>query len=202
MLRPLVILAACLLFAQVQGCSSMNISNPFSNDPLTGGVDTGTSQLLGVSTPAGMQRFPTHGYQNGTQGLEVFRGDVEMGFAAQTMFTGMQGQGWNLRMAQRKGNRAVYVYDKGSSMATLVVERETLGTLLTIWVSDRMPDGATLPMQENTGSSGYGGSSAGGGSSSGFGDSYGSGGGMNTAPKPGTTETWGNKSGGVQERNL
>jgi hypothetical protein len=200
MLRPLVILAACLLFTQMQGCASMDISNPFSNDPLTGGVDTGTSQLLGVPTPAGMQRFPTHGYQNGTQGLEVFRGDVDMAFVAQIMFTGMQGQGWQLRMAQRKGNRGVYVYDKGATIATLVVEKETMGTVLAIWVSDRMPDGATLPMQENTGTSGYGGTSSSGSGS--YGDSYGNGGGMNTTPKPGTTETWGNKSGSVQERNL
>ena len=86
MLRPLVILAVTLLAALMAGCSTMEISNPFTNDPLTGGVDTGTSQLLGVPTPAGMQRFPTHGYQTagagGAQGLEIFRGDADMGFVA------------------------------------------------------------------------------------------------------------------------
>ena len=74
MLRPLVILAVTLLAALMAGCSTMEISNPFTNDPITGGVDTGKSQLLAVSTPAGMQRFPTHGYQvpgtGGTQGLK------------------------------------------------------------------------------------------------------------------------------------
>ena len=87
--RPLVILAVTLLAALITGCSSMDINNPFSNDPLTGGVDTGKSQLLAVSIPSGMQRFPTHGYQvpgtGGTQGLEIFRGDADMGYVAQTI---------------------------------------------------------------------------------------------------------------------
>lgn len=206
MRRPLVILAVTLLAALMAGCSTMEISNPFTNDPLTGGVDTGASQLLGVSTPAGMQRFPTHGYQTagagGAQGLEIFRGDADMGFVAQIMFNGLQGQGWHLRMAQRKGVRGVYVYERGSTVATLTVERETMGTVLAIWVADRMPDGATLPMQENTGTSGYGGNSGNGGSSSGYSESTGGGGGMNSSPKPGFTESWGGNKGGLQERNL
>lgn len=204
MRRPLVILAVTLLAALMAGCASMEISNPFTNDPLTGGVDAGTSQLLGVATPAGMQRFPTHGYQTtgagGAQGLEIFRGNVEMGFAAQIMFSGLQGQGWHLRMAQRKGTRSVYVYERGAALATLVIERETMGTVLAVWVADRMPDGATLPMQENAGASGYSGS--GSGNSSGYSESTGGGGGMNSAPKPGFTETWGGNQGGLQERNL
>ena len=211
MLRPLVILAVTLLAALMAGCSTMEISNPFTNDPLTGGVDTGKSQLLAVSTPAGMQRFPTHGYQvpgtGGTQGLEIFRGDVDMAFAAQAMYNGLQSQGWHLRQAQRKGIRGVYVYERGSSIATLTVEREAVGTVLAIWVADRMPDGAAFPMQENSGASGYGGGSGSSGSSasggtSGYSESTGGGGGMNSAPKPGFSESWGNNKGGVQERNL
>lgn len=209
MLRPLVILAVTLLAALMAGCSTMEISNPFTNDPLTGGVDTGKSQLLAVSTPAGMQRFPTHGYQvpgtGGTQGLEIFRGDVDMAFAAQAMYNGLQSQGWHLRQAQRKGIRGVYVYERGSSIATLTVEREAVGTVLAIWVADRMPDGAAFPMQENSGASGYGGgsgSSASGGTS-GYSESTGGGGGMNSAPKPGFSESWGGSNkGGIQERNL
>ena len=212
MQRPLVILAVTLLATLMAGCASMDISNPFSNDPLTGGVDTGKSQLLAVSTPAGMQRFPTHGYQvpgtGGTQGLEIFRGDVDMAYTAQVMFNGLQSQGWHLRMAQRKGVRGVYVYERGNSVATLTVQRETIGTVLAIWVADRMPDGATLPMQENTGASGYGGgnggssSGSGGSGTSGYSESTGGGGGMNSAPKPGTSENWGSNKGGIQERNL
>ena len=212
MLRPLVILAVTLLAALSAGCSTMEISNPFTNDPLTGGVDTGKSQLLAVSTPAGMQRFPTHGYQvpgtGGTQGLEIFRGDVDIAFAAQAMYNGLQSQGWHLRQAQRKGIRGVYVYERGSSIATLTVEREAVGTVLAIWVADRMPDGAAFPMQENSGASGYGGGSGSSGSSasggtSGYSESTGGGGGMNSAPKPGFSESWGGSNkGGIQERNL
>ena len=215
MLRPLVILAVTLLAALMAGCSTMEISNPFTNDPLTGGVDTGKSQLLAVSTPAGMQRFPTHGYQvpgtGGTQGLEIFRGDVDIAFAAQAMYNGLQSQGWHLRQAQRKGIRGVYVYERGSSIATLTVEREAVGTVLAIWVADRMPDGAAFPMQENSGASGYGGGSGSSGSSSGssgggtsgYSESTGGGGGMNSAPKPGFSESWGGSNkGGIQERNL
>ena len=212
MLRPLVILAVTLLAALMAGCSTMEISNPFTNDPLTGGVHTGKSQLLAVSTPAGMQRFPTHGYQvpgtGGTQGLEIFRGDVDMAFAAQAMYNGLQSQGWHLRQAQRKGIRGVYVYERGSSIATLTVEREAVGTVLAIWVADRMPDGAAFPMQENSGASGYGGGSGSSGSSasggtSGYSESTGGGGGMNSAPKPGFSESWGGSNkGGIQERNL
>ena len=212
MQRPLVILAVTLLAALMAGCSTMEISNPFTNDPLTGGVDTGKSQLLAVSTPAGLQRFPTHGYQvpgtGGTQGLEIFRGDVDIAFAAQAMYNGLQSQGWHLRQAQRKGIRGVYVYERGSSIATLTVEREAVGTVLAIWVADRMPDGAAFPMQENTGASGYGGGSGSSGSSanggtSGYSESTGGGGGMNSAPKPGFSESWGGSNkGGIQERNL
>ena len=99
-------------------------------------------------------------------------------------------------MAQRKGIRSVYVYERGSTVATLTIERETLGTVLAIWVADRMPDGAALPAQENAGTSGSG------GSSSGYSESSGGGGGMNSSPKPGFTESWGGNKGGLQERNL
>ena len=92
-------------------------------------------------------------------------------------------------------------------MATLTIERETMGTVLAIWVADRMPDGATLPMQENTGASGYGGGNGGsssGSGTSGYSESTGGGGGMNSAPKPGFSESWGGggNKGGIQERNL
>ena len=131
-----------------------------------------------------------------------------MAFAAQAMYNGLQSQGWHLRQAQRKGIRGVYVYERGSSIATLTVEREAVGTVLAIWVADRMPDGAAFPMQENTGASGYGGGSGSSGSSanggtSGYSESTGGGGGMNSAPKPGFSESWGGSNkGGIQERNL
>lgn len=209
MRRPLVILTLLSLLATLPGCASIGLENPFSNDPLTGGTDTATSLLLGVPTPAGMQRYGSHGFQDfgpggGRQGLEVLRGQVDTGFAAQIMYSGLQGQGWQLRMALRKGARAVYVYDRGATMAVLTFESQTMLTVLSIWVADRLPDGAPLPMQDaaNTGNSGTGGDSGGLGGSS---DS----GGMNTSPQGGHSSQGsgsyggGNSSGGsLQERSL
>ncbi|MFT4300311.1 MAG: hypothetical protein QM579_01010 [Desulfovibrio sp.] len=211
MRRPLVILALLSLLATLPGCASIGLENPFSNDPLTGGTDTTTSLLLGVPTPAGMQRYGSHGFQDfgpggGRQGMEVLRGQVDTGFAAQIMYSGLQGQGWQLRMALRKGARAVYVYDRGATMAVLTFESQTMLTVLNIWVADRLPDGAALPMQDaaNTGNSGTG-----GGDSGGLGGSSDSGG-MNTTPQGGHSSQGsgsyggGNSSsgGGLQERSL
>ncbi len=208
MRRPLVILTLLSLLATLPGCASIGLENPFSNDPLTGGTDTATSLLLGVPTPAGMQRYGSHGFQDfgpggGRQGLEVLRGQVDTGFAAQIMYSGLQGQGWQLRMALRKGARAVYVYDRGATMAVLTFESQTMLTVLNIWVADRLPDGAALPMQDaaNTGNSGTGGDSGGLGGSS---DS----GGMNTSPQGGhsgqNSGSYGSSGsgGGLQERSL
>ena len=208
MRRPLVILTLLSLLATLPGCASIGLENPFSNDPLTGGTDTATSLLLGVPTPAGMQRYGSHGFQDfgpggGRQGLEVLRGQVDTGFAAQIMYSGLQGQGWQLRMALRKGARAVYVYDRGATMAVLTFESQTMLTVLNIWVADRLPDGAALPMQDaaNTGNCGTGGDSGGLGGSS---DS----GGMNTSPQGGhsgqNSGSYGSSGsgGGLQERSL
>ncbi|MDD4702043.1 MAG: hypothetical protein PHI96_07465 [Desulfovibrio sp.] len=209
MRRPLVILTLLSLLATLPGCASIGLENPFSSDPLTGGTDTATSLLLGVPTPAGMQRYGSHGFQDfgpggGRQGLEVLRGQVNTGFAAQIMYSGLQGQGWQLRMALRKGARAVYVYDRGSTMAVLTFESQaSMLTVLNIWVADRLPDGAPLPMQDAANTPNSGGGDAGGSGT----------GGMNTAPQGGhqgqggqpgqSGGTYGgNSSGGLQERSL
>ena len=208
MRRPLVIIALLALLATLSGCATIGLENPFSNDPLTGGTDTTTSLLLGVPTPAGMQRYGSHGFQDfgpggGRQGMEVLRGKVDTGFAAQIMYSGLQSQGWQLRLALRKGARAVYVYDRGATMAVLTFDSQTLLTVLNIWVADRLPDGSPLPMQDaaSTGSGGSGSS----GESGGLGGS-GDAGGMNTAPQGGQPGRSGGTSGsggsGIQERNL
>ena len=205
MRRPLVILTLLSLLATLPGCASIGLENPFSNDPLTGGTDTTTSLLLGVPTPAGMQRYGSHGFQDfgpggGRQGLEVLRGKVDTGFAAQIMYSGLQSQGWQLRLALRKGTRAVYVYDRGATMAVLSFDSQTLLTVLNIWVADRLPDGSPLPMQDAAGTGSA--SSGGAGGMGGSGDA----GGMNTAPQGGQPGRSGGTSGsggsGIQERNL
>ena len=209
MRRPLVIIALLALLATLSGCASIGLENPFSNDPLTGGTDTTTSLLLGVPTPAGMQRYGSHGFQDfgpggGRQGLEVLRGKVDTGFAAQIMYSGLQSQGWQLRLALRKGARAVYVYDRGATMAVLSFDSQTLLTVLNIWVADRLPDGSPLPMQDAAGTGSA--SSSGSGESGGMGGS-GDAGGMNTSPQGGQSGRSGGTSGsggsgGIQERNL
>ena len=209
MRRPLVILVLLAVLATIQGCASMGLENPFSNDPFTGGTDAPTSQLLGVAAPAGMQRYASHGFQSfgpggGRQGLEVLRGQVNTAFAAQIMYSGLQSQGWQLRLALRKGTRAVYVYDRGAAMAVLTFESQALLTIMNIWTGDRLPDGAPLPMQDAADAA----AAPPAGDSGGFGDS----GGMNTAPQSGQgghgsqggNYGGGNYSGGggLQERNL
>lgn len=206
MRRTLVTLALGLLLATAQGCASMGVSNPFSNDPLTGGADAATSQLLDVPLPAGMQRYASHGYldygaDGGRQGLETLRGNVDAGQAAQTLFAALQSQGWQLRLSLRKGDRAVYVYDKGNGMAVLAFRRQTVMTIVEIWAGGRLPDGSGLslpgaPVPELSGEQ-YAPLESDGGHS----------GGSDSAPPPapGTTEPWGGSndgSGGLQERSL
>lgn len=124
MRRTLVTLALGLVLAAAQGCASMGVGNPFSNDPLTGGADAASSQLLNVPLPTGMQRYASHGYMNygadgEREGLETLRGNVDASQAAQSMFTALQSQGWQLRLSLRKGDRSLYVYDKGNSLAAV-----------------------------------------------------------------------------------
>ena len=209
MRRPLVILVLLAVFATIQGCASIGLENPFSSDPLTGGTDAPTSQLLGVAAPAGMQRYASHGFQSfgpggERQGLEVLRGQVNTAFAAQIMHSGLQSQGWQLRLALRKGARAVYVYDRGAAMAVLTFESQALLTIMNIWTGDRLPDGAPLPMQDAADAADAAAAPP-AGDSGGSGDS----GGMNTAPQGGPGGQGGNYGGGnnsggggLQERTL
>ena len=174
-----------------------------------------SSQLLNVPLPSGMQRYASHGYMNygadgEREGLETLRGNVDASRAAQSMFTALQSQGWQLRLSQRKGDRSLYVYDKGNSLAVLAFRRQTVLTILEIWVGSRLPDGSALSLP--------------GGSDSGAelsGEEYaplGNESGQSTPtppPVPGTTEQWGagapggpsssggaGASGGLQERTL
>ncbi|MGE9984295.1 hypothetical protein [Desulfovibrio sp. SGI.169] len=151
MRRTLVTLTLGLVLAAAQGCASVGVGNPFSNDPLTGGVDAASSHLLGVPLPAGMQRYASHGYMNygaggGREGLETLRGNVDAAQAAQSMFTALQGQGWQLRLSLRKGDRSLYFYDKGNSLAVLAFRRQTVLTILEIWTGERLPDGSALSL--------------------------------------------------------
>lgn len=206
MRRTLVTLALGLVFAAASGCASFGVSNPFSNDPLTGGAAAGSSQLLDVPLPTGMERYASHGYlsygaDGGREGLETLRGNVDASQAAQSLFAAMQGQGWQLRLSLRKGDRAVYVYEKGATLAVLTFRRQTVMTILEIWSGNRLPDGASLslPGSENSAAELPGEEYApqdNGGTAAPA---------ASPRPAPGTTEQWGNGnagSDGLQERSL
>lgn len=206
MRRTLVTLALGLLFAAATGCASLGVGSPFNNDPLTGGAAAGVSQLLDVPLPVGMERYASHGYlaygaDGSREGLETLRGNVDASQTAQSLFTALQSQGWQLRLSLRKGDRAVYVYEKGPALAVLAFRRQTVLTILEIWSGSRLPDGASLslpgsespapelpgeeyPPLDNNGAAEPAAS---------------------PRPAPGTTEEWGSGtagSGGLQERSL
>ena len=58
----LVILALLFALWVLPGCGGIRVKGPFANDPLTGGMDTASSQLLDIRLPAGMQRYSSHGF--------------------------------------------------------------------------------------------------------------------------------------------
>lgn len=214
MRRQLVISILALLLGAgslLQGCASLGVGAPFANDPLTGGVDTGTSALLNVPLPAGLQRYASHGYSamnadGGREGLEVLRGRVNAGAVAMELFTALKSHGWQLRLSLRKEDRLLEVYEKDGEMAVLTFRSQAMLTILDIWLGRRLADGATLQMPvDDAGLSGGGAELVGEeyGPLNGSGES-GAGGGASsttTAPAPGTVEEWG-AQGGVRERTL
>lgn len=206
MRRTLVTLALGLLFASATGCASLGVGSPFANDPLTGGAAAGASQLLDVPLPMGMERYASHGYltygaDGGREGLETLRGNVDASQAAQSLFTALQGQGWQLRLSLRKGDRAVYVYEKGTALAVLAFRRQTVMTILEIWSGNRLPDGASLSLPGSESPT----SELPGEEYAPLGDAGAAEPAASPPPAPGTTEQWGNNAtgnGGLRERSL
>lgn len=210
--RQLVISILVLLLGAgslLQGCASLGVSSPFSNDPLTGGVDTGTSALLSVPLPAGLQRYASHGYSTlnadgGREGLEVLRGRVNAGTVAMELFTALKSHGWQLRLSLRKEDRLLQVYEKAGEMVVLTYRSQAMLTILDIWLGRRLPDGATFEMPaDDPGLNGGGAELAGEeyGPLNGSGESGAGASSTSTAPAPGTVEEWG-AQGGVRERTL
>lgn len=142
-----------LCMALFSGCADMQFSNPFTNDPLTGGQDATTSILLETPLPQGMQRYSSHGFiatgENGSpNGLETFRGNIDGNGTALAMFNALKAGGWDLRMQNRKGERAVYVYEKGGDIAALVFRRQGVLTIMEVWRGSRLENGTILGIQE------------------------------------------------------
>lgn len=149
--RASISLIALLAFL-LAGCSALEsgeFSNPFPANPFTGGEPVGTSRLLGLSVPGGMELYASHGFEGSaqdgsSQGLEVMRGYISAPEAASYMFSGMRGQGWNLRQSVSRESQSLQVYEKGDRMATILMRPQAALTIMEIWTGPRLPDGSVL----------------------------------------------------------
>jgi hypothetical protein len=130
---------AGMLVAILAGCAQLGISNPFFNDSNTA-APTRTSRLLGVPLPPGMK----HVGPQRNDSMEMLSGNVDASDAALNLFTALQGQGWQLRLSQRKGDRSIYAYERSGVLAVLAFRRQTVTTVLEIWTGPRLPDGSML----------------------------------------------------------
>ncbi|MDR0816318.1 MAG: hypothetical protein LBN28_02840 [Desulfovibrio sp.] len=196
-MRVLAALVLGLTVAAAQGCANLGVGNLFSNDPFTGGSDAATSRLLDVTLPPGMKGYPSHSYQTsgadgGREGLETLRGDVDPEQAAQSLYSSLSAQGWQMRLSLRKGDRSVYLYDKANALAILVFRRQTFMTILEIWTGGHLQDGAALNLSGENGPQTELPS-----------ETWPAGNANSDPQSPGATEHWGEKNGsGIQERNL
>ena len=223
MRRLLVTLILGVFLASASGCADLGISNPFESTPTAA-----SSQLLGISLPAGMELSTQHcarttGSDGQPQGMETAYGQADRMQVAQSLFNNMQGAGWNVRMSLRKADRIMLAFENGNRLAVISLYSQTVYSCVAeIWVSEKMADGSSLNLlplrgeggQNSGGFGGFGGSSD-GASGGGF-ESNGpaTGGGFETTdggstpPPVGNSGGWGSSSGGgssgsgLQERLL
>lgn len=142
-------LPVTLLLALMMLCSSCTgYVNPLTGTTLSGGVPATQSRLLNVRLPSGMECIPDHCKIDGSDGLEIVRGDASPALCAQVITTGMQDQGWRLCLATAASLRACYVYDNGARTAVITIEPQTGTslTLVTIATSSGTPSGTPLPV--------------------------------------------------------
>lgn len=156
----------------------------YMNDPLTGGVDSRSSALLHIPLPPGLQYYPSHSRidSGGRQGLEVLRGYVDQGACGANFYSSLRQAGWNLRLRQKAGKRAIYVYEKGGEMAALVFQAQGMLTIIQVWLGPRLADDAALSDLSDDGWVSL------------PGETYGP---AEEEPKPGAVEKW-----GVKEKDL
>ena len=137
----LLLLSSALCACVLQG------QNLYTNDPLTGGKDASSSQLLHIPLPAGLQYYPSHGKISGggrKEGLEVFRGHVDQEDCGSSFYARLRQAGWQLRMFERAGDRAIYVYQKDNELATLLFQAQGMLTIVQVWAGPRLADNATI----------------------------------------------------------
>ncbi|WP_302555931.1 hypothetical protein [uncultured Desulfovibrio sp.] len=210
MRRLLVTLILGVSLASATGCADLGISNPFESSPAAT-----HSQLLGIGLPAGMELSAQHcarttGSDGQPQGMETAYGQADRMQVAQSLFSSMQGAGWNLRMSLRKADRIMLAFESGNRLAVISLSSQTVYSCVAeIWVSEKLPDGSSLnllPLRgEGSQSGGFGGGPGGGFESSGpaTGGGFETPDGGGTPPPVGTSESWGSSSGsGLQERPL
>ena len=196
MRRLLVTLILGVFLASAAGCADLGISNPFESTPTAA-----SSQLLGISLPAGMELSTQH--------------------CART--TGSDGQPQGMETAYGQADRIMLAFENGNRLAVINIYPQTVYSCVAeIWVSEKMADGSSLNLlplrgeggQNSGGFGGFGGSSD-GASGGGF-ESNGpaTGGGFetpdggSTPPPVGNSGGWGSSSGGgssgsgLQERLL
>ena len=136
MRRLLVTLILGVSLASAAGCADLGISNPFESTPTAA-----SSQLLGISLPAGMELSTQHcarttGSDGQPQGMETAYGQADRMQVAQSLFNNMQGSGWNLRMSLRKADRIMLAFENGNRLAVISLYSQTVYSCVAeIWVS-------------------------------------------------------------------
>ncbi len=142
------LLVTLLIMLMTLACSCTGYVNPITGNTLSGGVPATQSRLLSVRLPSGMECIPDHSKIDGSDGLEIVRGDASPALCAQVITTGMQDQGWRLRLATAANMRACYAYENGSRTAVITIEPQTgtSMTLVTIATSSGTPSGTPLPV--------------------------------------------------------
>lgn len=141
MRRSLVILALACACAAVWGCAEMELSNPFAG--MSARPAPQESPLLGVSMPAGLKAVSPQ-----TQGAECYRGSGRLAVLSSRLHAQLRGGGWNLRLAAQRRGHATYVYERGATLAVLLLEEGAFGTEVRVAAGERLPDGADLALPE------------------------------------------------------
>lgn len=134
------------LLALLSGCVLPGQSS-YINDPLTGGVDSRTSALLHIPIPSGLQYYPSHSKSAGgarKEGLETWRGYVDQAACGSKFYTNLKAAGWQLRMRQSAGSRAIYIYEKNDELAAIIFQAQGMLTIVNIWVGARLADNAVI----------------------------------------------------------
>lgn len=149
-MHRLLVTLLVVVSAALAGCGGY--INPLTGSSLSGGMPTTQSKLLGIRVPSGMDFYPEHSRLNGSEGMEILRGDASPALCASTVINGMQEQGWTARMGFATETRACYAYEKGGQLAVITIypQSPTTMTLMTILVSFSAPAEMPIPITKKS----------------------------------------------------